>query len=149
MKEIIEICKEMDLVLSTGHLSVAESAELVRQAKAMGLKKVIFGHPDSKSVQASVEEMKALSDMGAYVEFCYLGTLPLLQDKHPRDMAKLIRAVGAERCILTTDAFFDWVPPEPEMMRMCIATLLEMGITEQEMRIMVQRNPAVLLGLEG
>jgi predicted TIM-barrel fold metal-dependent hydrolase len=73
----------------------------------------------------------------------------LLQDKHPRDTVNLIKEIGADRCILTTDSFFDWVPPEPEIMRMAIATYLELGISEEEMRMMVQRNPAVLLGLEG
>jgi adenine deaminase len=64
------------------------------------------------------------------------------------DMMKLIREIGAERCILTTDSFHDWPPPAPEIMRMCIATLLETGVSEEEMRMMVQSNPAELLGLE-
>jgi hypothetical protein len=34
-------------------------------------------------------------------------------------------------------------------MRMAIANLLELGITNEEMMTMVQRNPAVLLDLEG
>jgi hypothetical protein len=36
-----------------------------------------------------------------------------------------------------------------EVMRMAIANLLELGITNEEMMTMVQRNPAVLLDLEG
>ena len=147
-KRIVEMAKEMDLVLCTGHLSPAESLELARQAKEIGFQKLIFSHPDNPSVKASIEEMKEAIRLGAYVEFCFLGTLPLLQRKHPRDMVNLIREVGADRCILTTDSFYDWVPPEPEIMRMGIANLLELGISEDEMRMMVQHNPAKLLGLE-
>ena len=148
-REIIEVSKDKDLVLFTGHLSAAESVEMARQAKAIGFKKLVFGHPDSHSINASVEQMKEFAGTGGYVEFCFLGTLSLLQDKHPRDMFKLIKEVGPDRCILSTDSFFDWVPPAPEIMRMAIANLLQLGITKEEMRMMVQRNPAVLLDLEG
>lgn len=147
-KKIIQLAKDMDLVLFTGHLSAAEGLEMAREAKAIGFQKLVFGHPDNPSIKASVEEMREVSRSGAYVEFCFLGTLPLLQRKHPRDMVNLIREVGAERCILTTDSFYDWVPPEPEIMRMGIANLLELGISEDEMRMMVQHNPAKLLGLD-
>ena len=92
--------------------------------------------------------MKEIIALGAYVELCFLGTLPLIQRKHPRDMVNLIRQIGANQCILTTDSFHDWPPPVPEIMRMCIASLLELGISEHEMKMMVQRNPAKLLGIE-
>jgi hypothetical protein len=147
-KEILQIAKEMELVLCTGHISPAESLELAREAKRIGFQRLILSHPDNPSVKATVQEMKEISSLGAYVEFCFLGTLPLIQRKHPRDMAKLVREVGAERCILSTDSFYDWPPPEPEIMRMCIASLLSLGISEKELRMMVQSSPAKLLGLE-
>lgn len=147
-KKIIQLAKDLDLVLFTGHLSAAEGLELARQAKAVGFQKLVFGHPDNPSIKATVQEMKEVSNSGAFVEFCFLGTLPLLQRKHPRDMVHLIKEIGADRCILTTDSFYDWVPPEPEIMRMGIANLLDLGISEGEMRMMVQYNPAKLLGLE-
>lgn len=147
-KKILQIAKEMDLVLCTGHISPAESLELVRQAKKIGFQKLIFSHPDNPSVKANIQEMKEAISLGAYVEFCFLGTLPLIQRKHPRDMVSLIREIGAEHCVVSTDSFYDWTPPEPEIMRMCIASLLELGISEEEMRMMVKDNPAKLLGLE-
>jgi hypothetical protein len=146
-KKILQLAKDLDLVLFTGHLSAGEGVELARQAKEIGFKKLVFGHPDNPSIKASVEEMKEVSRWGAYVEFCFLGTLPLIQRKHPRDMVNLIREVGADRCILTTDSFYDWVPPEPEIMRMGIANLLELGISAEEMKLMVQDNPSKLLGI--
>jgi hypothetical protein len=147
-KEIIQIAKEMGLVLCTGHISPKESFELARHSKEIGFGKLLLSHPDNPSVKASLEEIKEITKLGAYVEFCYLGTLPLIQRKHPRDMVKLIQEIGAERCILSTDSFYDWPPPVPEMMRMCIANLLKLGISETELRMMVQSNPAKLLDLE-
>jgi hypothetical protein len=147
-KEILEIAEQRGLVLCTGHISPAESLELARQARDIGFNKLIFSHPDNLSVKASVQHMKEMASLDAYVEFCFLGMLPLLQHKHPRDMARLIREVGAERCILSSDSFYDWPPPVPELMRMGIASLLEVGITDDEIKIMVQHNPACLLGLD-
>ena len=133
-KEILQLAKDLDLVIFTGHLSADEGVELARHASKIGFQKLVFGHPDNPSIKASVEQMKEVVSLGAYIEFCFLGTLPLIQRKHPRDMVKLIKEIGAERCILTTDAFYDWVPPVPEIMRMGIACLLELGISENEMR---------------
>jgi Tat protein secretion system quality control protein TatD with DNase activity len=146
-KKILQIAKEMDLVLCTGHISPSESLELARQAKNIGFQKLIFSHPDNPSVKATIQEMKEAIRLGAYVEFCFLGTLPLIQRKHPRDMVSLIREIGAEHCVLSTDSFYDWVPPEPEIMRMGIANLLELGVSKEEMKLMVQDNQVKLLDL--
>jgi hypothetical protein len=146
-RKILQVAKERELVLCTGHLSAAEGIELAREAKRICFPRLIFSHPDNPSVKAEVAQMKEAGSLGAYVEFCFLGTLPLIQRKHPRDMVALIREVGADRCVLTTDSFYDWVPPQPEIMRMGIATLLELGISAEEMKMMVQINPASLLGL--
>jgi len=147
-KKIVQIAKRMDLVICTGHISSAESLELARYSREIGFNRLVMSHPDNPSIKASLQEMKEICSLGAYVEFCFLGTLPLLQRKHPRDMVNLIREVGADRCILTTDSIYDWVPPEPEIMRMGISNLTALGISEQEMRTMVQDNPAKLLRLD-
>lgn len=146
-KEVLDLVKEMDLVLFTGHISPQESLELARYAKTIEYKKLIFSHPDNPSIGASVEEMKKIVELGAYIEFCFLGTLPLIQRKQPKDMVELIREIGTKRCILTTDAFYDWPPPAPEIMRMGIACMLELGISEEDVRIMIHHNPLTLLGM--
>jgi hypothetical protein len=59
-----------------------------------------------------------------------------------------IGEVGANRCILRTDTFREWLPPGPPFLRMFIGRLLLVsGIDEDSIRIMVRHNPAFLLGL--
>jgi predicted metal-dependent phosphotriesterase family hydrolase len=41
-----------------------------------------------------------------------------------------------------------WNPPPHELMRMYIASLLSLGIEEESIRIMIQRNPAKILELD-
>jgi len=147
VKEIILLAKDYDVAISTGHLSPEEGLALGREAKRMGLKKLIFDHPDSKTVGGQVEHIKEMAEMGFFIEFTFLGLLPAFQRISPKEILRRIREIGAARSILTTDTFFEWTPPPSEMLRMFIATMLGEGITEDEMKTMVCRNPEMLLNI--
>ncbi len=146
---IMEIARDADIIFSTGHLSAGEGVALARRAKEMGLEKFVFTHPLNKAVMASDEEMLEVAGLGYYVEHCALGMFPLWQSLRPQRIAEAIRLLGSERCILTTDAQMDFNPPPPEMLRMFIATLLQVGIGTDEIGQMARRNPARLANLEG
>jgi predicted TIM-barrel fold metal-dependent hydrolase len=85
--------------------------------------------------------------MGAFVEYCFVTTIPE-GSIDPKDMVNAIRAVGAHRCILSTDLGQVNNPAPSEGMRMMIATMLDNGLTEKEIEIMIKTNPAKLLGLD-
>lgn len=63
-------------------------------------------------------------------------------------IVEAVRAVGAKRCIISTDLGQAYNPPPAERMRMAIATLLRCDLTEKEIEMMVKKNPAILFGLE-
>jgi predicted metal-dependent phosphotriesterase family hydrolase len=113
----------------------------------MGLRKIVFGHPDSHSVGAQMEHIKAMAEMNFFVEFTFLGLLPAFWRISIQEVCKRIKEIGAERSILTTDAGFEWTPPPPEMMRMFISSLLTQGITGDEIKTMVRKNPSELLNV--
>jgi predicted metal-dependent phosphotriesterase family hydrolase len=136
------------VAISTGHLSADEAVALGREARKMDLKKFVFGHPDSRIVGGQREHIKEIAEMGFFVEFTFLGMLPAFQRISPKEMCTRIKEIGANRSILTTDAFFEWSPPPSEMMRMFIGTLLEQGITGDEIETMVRRNPEELLNVK-
>lgn len=146
--DVLQVAKSYGMAVFTGHISPRESLVIAEEAGKIGLKKIVFGHPDSNSVGASIEDIREMAKKGAYVEFCALGTLPMFQRIHPRRIAEIIKELGADKCILSTDAFFTWTPPAPEMMRMFIACLLEAGLTEEEISMMVKTNPAKLLDID-
>lgn len=147
VREIMALAKEYDVAVSTGHLSPEEGVALGREAKKIGLKKLIFGHPDSKSVGGGMEHIKEIAEMDFFVEFTFLGMLPAFQRISPKEICWRIREIGAKRSILTTDTFFEWTPPPSEMMRMFVATILGEGITEDEIKTMICRNPEALLNV--
>lgn len=113
----------------------------------MGFKKLIFCHPDSRSVGGQVEHIKEMAEMNFFVEFTFLGMLPAFQRISLKEICRRIKEIGANHSIFTTDTFFEWTPPPSEMMRMFVATLLDQGITGDEIKTMIQRNPAELLSV--
>jgi hypothetical protein len=62
-------------------------------------------------------------------------------------MVDIIKAVGAEQCILSTDLGQTWNPLPVEGLRMFVVTLLKYGITEDEINLMTKIDPGKLLGL--
>jgi len=147
VKEILALARDYDIPISTGHLSPEEGIALGREAKRTGFKKLIFGHPDSRSVGGQMDHVREMAGMGFFIEFTFLGMLPAFQRISPKEVSQRIKEVGANRSILTTDKFFEWTPPPSEMMRMFVATLLDQGITGDEIKTMIRRNPEELLNV--
>lgn len=147
MQDILQMAHERDAVMYTCHISPEESLALARAARDIGYGKLVFTHPDSGSVGATFEQICEMADLGAYIEICALGLMPLFQRVTPQTFADIIRAVGADKCILTSDFFYEWAPPVPEQLRILITSLLAVGITPDEVRRMTRYNPEKLLNL--
>lgn len=147
VKETLALARDYGLCVCTGHLAPRESIRLAEECLRLGISSVLFSHPDSHSVGATVEEIVEMVRLGACIELCALGTLPLFQRIHPRQMLEIVAKVGAEHCVLTTDFFFEWVPPSAEMLRILVGVFLDLGLSEAEIAKMVQTTPARLLGL--
>lgn len=147
VKEILAMAKDYDVAVFTGHLSPEEVLAVGREAKKMGLKKLIFCHPDSRTVGAEMEHIKEMAKMNFFVEFTFLGLLPAFWRISIQEVCRRIKEIGAERSVLTTDSFFEWATPPPEMMRMFIGSLLTQGITGEEIEMMVRKNPSELLNV--
>lgn len=149
VREILEIVQKHDMVLGTGHISAEEVFAVVAEAQAMKVPKVVVTHPEGKNVALlSVEQMSQLADMGAYIEHCFQATMPGAYRLDPREIVRQIKGVRAERTILSTDLGQIHNPKPAEGMRVMIATFLKLGLSQEELDIMVKKNPAKLLGLD-
>lgn len=146
--EFMSLIKEYDIALFTSHISILESLSMAREAKRIGYDKLILNHPDSRSIGATFEQIVEFASLGAYVEICALGLMPMYLRITPNELKRYIHAVGANRCILTSDYAFDWSPSGPEQLRMLIGSLLEVGVKADEIAEMAQANPRKLLNLQ-
>ena len=146
---IMELVKSHDMVLATGHISTQESMVLVAEARNMGIQRVVVTHATTMAFWTgmTLEDMKSLASMGAYIEHCLHVMMPLTYRLTPKELVDTITAIGPENCIVSTDFGQDYHPMPPEGLRMGIASLLQAGMEEVEVGILVKDNPTRLLGL--
>jgi hypothetical protein len=149
MMPILQIIKDHNMILATGHISVPEIYVLASKARTMRIKFVV-SHPLTTGAGSplNLAQQIELVNKGAYIEHCYNACLPPDLATTPMIMAEHIKAVGAEHCILSTDFGQDYNPVPPEGFRMMVANMLMAGLSENELEILVKTNPAKLLDLD-
>ena len=150
LPEVLEVFKIMvreKLALATGHATPENALLLIREARKMGIDRIIVTHPINSM---SLEQQQEAAKMGAYLEYCYGTTLEYAGKGRQTlaEYAKLMKALGPEHCIMSSDLGNAVNPVHPAGLKSYIAGMLEQGITEQEIEVMLRRNPAHLIGLE-
>jgi hypothetical protein len=151
MEPILSLIQKNNMVLATGHISPKETIVLVSEACKIGIKKVVITHPtDSEFMEEilTIDELRQLTNAGAFIEFTIIGILPNEFCHDPAERVRVIKTIGAEYCIISTDLGQPQNPLPVEGMRLFIATLLHHGLTPEEVEIMVKTNPAALLDLD-
>ena len=74
-KQVLAMIAREDIALATGHISPEESLMLIREARGMGINRIIVTHP-TQGIDMSIEQQKEAAQVGAFLEYCYVGTLP-------------------------------------------------------------------------
>ena len=142
MTEVLEIVSAKNVVLGSGHLSAVETLILFEMAKTIGVGRMIASHPHRK---ASVEEQNKMISLGAYLEYTFRSCMPSKSSMLPKKMAKEVKTLGANHCIVTTDFGQPLNPPPAEGMRMAIAHLRVAGLGIGEIETLVKTNPIQLV----
>lgn len=145
--EILDLIADANAAIATSHLSPEESRILIEAAAKSDVKTVIT-HVHFVTAELSLEEQKWFAEKGAYLELCYSSLSPAWRNASINQVAEDIKAIGAEHYILASDLGQIHNPPPPEGLRIFIAMLLERGLSPEEIKVMVKRNPEELLGLE-
>ena len=138
----MDLIKEHDMALASGHVSPTEAITLFREANDRGITRMIATHPGGI---ATMDEHRELASLGAYLEHTFLSCMPDRARLSVAELAATIRELGTERCVVTTD-FGQWMnPPAAEGMRMAIAALLGAGMEPSEVSMLVKANPNGLI----
>jgi hypothetical protein len=146
-RAVLEVCRTYGVTVASGHLPPEHSLVLAEEALALGVR-FILTHPCSGSVAATIEHQQRVAELGGFIEHVFIGCMPMHQRTNPRDLAEAIRAVGPERCIMSSDAGEAWNPPAPEVLRMFIASMLALGIDADDVHHMTHVTPALALGID-
>lgn len=143
VNECLDVVDEFGLMVYTGHVSATEVLALARDGRLAD--RFVFSHPDSHSIGATDEAIVEVAGLGGFIELCALGLYPQIGRITAEQLARVVRLVGAERCVMTTDYFFDWCPPSSVMLADFATQLFDAGITRPELDLMMRTNPAHLL----
>lgn len=155
--------------LDSGHVSVEEAMRLIDLKEKYGYQKIVVSSSVTKI--ASLDQLKAMAQQGAFIEFTFAAytaaaLVPLTHYYVEKEyisidegmqtaeqgglpeVARQIRALGPQHCIIATDFGRYGLATPVEGLRQFIACLLDLGITPADIRTMVKTNPEKLLGLE-
>ncbi len=169
LEEILEIiAANPQIYLVTGHVSNDEALRLVELARHYGIKKVLVSNAVVENM--SDQQLAKVIAEGAYIEkllASHTHTTPIpkthyyveeeyramdegLQGTTSGGVAKVaeqIQKFGADHFIIGTDFGVYTLPDPVEGMREFIACLMDMGLSDEEIRKVSSINPGRLLDL--
>jgi hypothetical protein len=147
--EVLELIASYDAILGTGHLSVAEIELLLPAARQAGVKKILVTHPEHPPVEMPPDRQRELARKhDVLFERCFISTPSCVDGKVPFDrLAQIIRDVGPESTIISTDLGQTVNAPPVEGFASYVDQLLAAGFTWKDVRRMGADNPATLLGV--
>lgn len=140
--EIMDIVRQYDGVLATGHLSPAESLLLCREGVGRGVR-MILTHPEFSRTQIPLSAQIELSSLGVFIEKCWYNIAE--GECSSAEMANNIKTLGSHHCYMTTDRGQGDREPPVDGMKAFMQTLLEQGISEEDIWTMTHEVPKRIL----
>src|SRR4029453_7433330 len=142
-RQCLELIAKYDMILATGHLGRHEIFPLVRDARRLGVKRIVITHAEFPSQNLSGAEQAELADLGAIVEHCFT---TYHTNKAPWEAVFAnIRATGVGRTMLATCGGQAATPPVAEGFAMLAQKLLDAGFTTAEINLMAATIPRSLI----
>lgn len=148
-RQILRLIGESDAVMSSGHVSVPEVLALLHGAREAGVRHMLINHPDFV-IDASENDVKEFVRLGAYIEhsMCMYHPDSTFHLWNFDRLIHWIQAVGPENTLLGSDLGQKNNPLPVEGLRFTVERLLDSGISERDIELMVKKNAACLLGLK-
>jgi len=144
VQQILLIAAEAQVVVATGHLSKAESAWLVEQARSIGAPPVILTHPTYAVPSMTTSEVIELCSRGAIAE---ITAYQVSHGGSPEELAMLACRLGPELCVLSSDGGQPGAPPPPAQLLWLVELLVNHGLNRSAALAMAGETPMRLLGI--
>ncbi len=142
-RQCLELIAKYNMILATGHLGRHEIFPLVKEARALGVKRIVITHAEFPSQNLSGDEQAELASYGAIIEHCFT---TYHTNKAPWEAVFAnIRRAGVERTMLSTDLGQAANPPVAEGFAIFAQKLLDAGFTVAEINRMAAAIPLSLI----
>jgi hypothetical protein len=145
VEDVLKLVAEHQAILGTCHLSPREIVALVREARKIGVEKIVVTHPFFKVPNLDLPTLEEIVRLGGMPEFGYCTVSPAWQYASPEKVAHAINTVGASRCLIVSDTGQRHNPLPSEALRIFAQTLFEKGVAEADIEQLIVRNPTDLL----
>ena len=147
IKTIVQLLKENDVILGTGHIARDEIFVLAEFCKQEGFNYLLVTHPYFNPPNLNTEDQALLTQMGANIELCGGNLYPIPGTANLSDYLRTISKMDVKDLVISSDAGQPRKSMPAEVLRVFTQCLMEKGITQEQIDIMTKRNPARLLGL--
>jgi hypothetical protein len=145
VKEVIAVVAKNHLTLASGHISPEDAMLVFQEGRRQGVEHMIATHAMDLAGKMTMNQMLEAKKLGAIIEFDFRN---ILSDGGRR--ADAIRTLGPEHCLISefwTKNEAPRVYADLDGVGAFVEAMHVKGFTDQELDIMVKRNPALLLGL--
>jgi uncharacterized protein DUF6282 len=146
--EILESIRDADAILASGHMAPDRITAVFEAAREVGVRRLLVNHPNFV-IEATHEDAKRWVELGAMIEhsLCMYDDESSFYHWDLDTLTAWIEAVGAERSILGSDLGQMDNPLPTDSFRKIVKKLLDHGMREDDVRLMVASNPGQLLGV--
>jgi Family of unknown function (DUF6282) len=147
--EIMEMAVAKKVGIGFGHTDFNELLPLAKMAKKLGVRATL-DHPLLELNKLLLDEMKELADLGVYVGTYCQPMIPSLYQPvaDPMETIRTMKEIGPDRCIIGSDFGQVLHMDSIDGMRVFIRALLGFGMSEKDVKTMLQKNPAKLMWLD-
>lgn len=146
--EVLDLIAESNAILSGGHLWPETIAQLFEEGRRHGVKRMVINHPNFV-IGAEPEQCLELVRGGAYVEHEVGMYDPEGYRKwDPKGLLTWIETIGPEHTLLASDLGQANRPLPVDAFIRVGSALLDLGLSEKDLRQIACVNPAKLLGLD-
>lgn len=149
VSDVIDLVAEHDAVLGLGYVSPAECLAVLDAAALAHVRAVVLTGPHVTGMSAG-EVAEIVARPGAWLE---LLCMPLYWDvgrgagtQSTEEAAALMRRVGLDHCVLSSDGGSAGAPPAAELLSWGCERLIEQGLSQAEAHALVHDGPRELLG---
>jgi hypothetical protein len=144
---VLELIAEHDAILASGHMAPEQITAVFEAAREVGVGRMLVNHPNFV-IEASYEDARRWTELGAYIEhsLCMYDEESSFHNWDLDTLVEWVEAIGVERSTLGSDLGQMNNPLPTDSFRKIVGRLLERGMPADQVRSMVARNPAELLG---
>ena len=145
--EVLDLIKERNLTLATGHVTPEEALLIMAEARKRGITRIIVTHPmlGPQFTNMSLPQMQEAVKLGGAIEI----TAGALNGDGPAKTRAIeaIEALGTQNVFIASDSGLVGTPNHPDALAMAAKSLRAAGFSELDLKRMFKDTPARLVGL--